>query len=355
MTATRTRSAGRLSGCANAGCSLAPPSIVLRGSRIGPVLAPGSTTGMLSMLIECPRLGREVPQDLRRIARDDGVRRHVARNGAAGAHDGVFADDHVRQNRRPRADRRTAPHGGRLDFPVELRLELARRGRRARIGVVDERDAVPDEDLILDGDAFADERVARNLAATAHLRVLLDLDERADFGFVANLAAVQVDELPKRDVVPQLDVRRNGLLLVHQHQQAPFPAMTAAGVWSRILMSVHSERVRAYRRSRRTISSKVVRLRPVTCHSPVIPGFASTTRRQCHGLYSSTSYGSGGRGPTSDISPRRTFQSCGSSSRLVLRRKCPIGVTRGSFAILKSAGFPVSVAALTLALMNFVT
>src|SRR3954463_8741196 len=110
--------------------------------------------------------------------------------------------------------------------------------------------------------------------------------------------------------------------------------MTALGVASRILISAHNEIERAYRRSRRTISSNVVRLRPVTCHSPVIPGLASSTRRQCHGLYCSSSYGIGGLGPTSDISPRRTFHSCGNSSRLVDRRKRPIGVIRLSLVSL---------------------
>src|SRR6476659_6571897 len=43
---------------------------------------------------------------------------------------------------------------------------------------------------------------------------------------------------------------------------------------------------------------------------------------------------SSGRGPTIDISPRRTFTSCGSSSRLVRRRKRPTLVTRGSERIL---------------------
>ncbi len=37
-----------------------------------------------------------------------------------------------------------------------------------------------------------------------------------------------------------------------------------------------------------------------------------------------------GRGPTTDISPRSTFRNCGSSSRLVRRRKAPTRVTRGS-------------------------
>ena len=68
-----------------------------------------------------------------------------------------------------------------------------------------------------------------------------------------------------------------------------------------------------------------------------MPGFASSTRRRCHGWYCSTSKGSGGRGPTSDMSPRSTFQNCGSSSRLVFRRNRPGGVMRGSFVSLNTS------------------
>ena len=39
-----------------------------------------------------------------------------------------------------------------------------------------------------------------------------------------------------------------------------------------------------------------------------------------------------GRGPTSDMSPDRTFNSCGSSSMLVVRRNRPTRVTRGSWS-----------------------
>ena len=39
----------------------------------------------------------------------------------------------------------------------------------------------------------------------------------------------------------------------------------------------------------------------------VIPGFMDSLRR-CHGSYSSTSLGSGGLGPTTLISPMRTFK-----------------------------------------------
>ena len=46
-----------------------------------------------------------------------------------------------------------------------------------------------------------------------------------------------------------------------------------------------------------------------------------------------------GRGPTMDMSPRRTLRSWGSSSMLDLRRKRPRGVTRGSAAILNCGPF----------------
>ncbi|MNT83924.1 hypothetical protein D3C72_2238650 [compost metagenome] len=40
-----------------------------------------------------------------------------------------------------------------------------------------------------------------------------------------------------------------------------------------------------------------------------------------------------GRGPTTDISPRSTLKNCGSSSRLVRRRKAPTRVMRGSLRV----------------------
>src|SRR5260370_4073382 len=261
-------------------------------------------------------------QEVSRVAGDDGIRRHGAGDDAAGADDGVLADNHVRQDRRPRPDRRAPLHHRRLDLPVLLGLELPRQCRRPRIAVIDEGDAMADEDVILDGDALTDEGVTLDLAAPAHLRIPLDLDERADLRLVADLASVQVDEARELDILAERDVGRDAEVFAHW---APFPEMTAAGVSRRILTSVQRERVLAYRRSRRTISSNVVRLRPATCQSPVTPGLASRARRRCQDSYCSSSYGSAGRGPTSDMSPRSTFQSWGSSSRLGRRRMCPTG------------------------------
>ena len=109
---------------------------------------------------------------------------------AACADNGVLADHHIGQNGRARADRGAGLDTRRLHFPVALGLEIAGFGGRARIGIVDERDAVADKHVILDRHAFADEGVARDLAAPSDRRVLLNFDERTDFCFIADFAAV---------------------------------------------------------------------------------------------------------------------------------------------------------------------
>ena len=90
-----------------------------------------------------------------------------------------------------------------------------------------------------------------------------------------------------------------------------------------------------YSRSTARRSSKRSSPRPFTCIGPVIPGL-TPSRTRCSGRYRATICSSSGRGPTRLISPRTTFQSCGSSSRLVLRRTRPTRVTRGSRTSLKT-------------------
>src|SRR5262249_23110152 len=68
-----------------------------------------------------------------------------------------------------------------------------------------------DEYMILNLDALANERVARDLHPPAHLRALLNLHEGADFRLVADLAPVEVHEIEDPDVLSELDVRRDRL------------------------------------------------------------------------------------------------------------------------------------------------
>ena len=61
---------------------------------------------------------------------------------------------------------------------------------------------------------------------------------------------------------------------------------------------------------------------PLICANPVMPG--RTWWRLFCSAENKVAYSTGrGRGPTNDISPRKTFQSCGSSSRLEARRRLP--------------------------------
>ena len=65
---------------------------------------------------------------------------------------------------------------------------------------------MPDEDAVFKRDAGADEGVALDLAARAHDRSGLNLDERPDARLVADAAAVQVREGLDDHPVAELDV-----------------------------------------------------------------------------------------------------------------------------------------------------
>src|SRR5207237_1285299 len=133
----------------------------------------------------------------------------VARHDGARADQGMGADGNAAEDDRSGPDGRAALDAGRDDRPVGVALQAAG-GGRARVAVVDEEDAMTDADLVLDGDAFADEAVRGDFAASANAGVFLDLDEGADLGVVADGAAVEVDEGSVVDLHPlaKLDVRR---------------------------------------------------------------------------------------------------------------------------------------------------
>ena len=70
-------------------------------------------------------------------------------------------------------------------------------------------------------------------------------------------------------------------------------------------------------------------LRPLTCHSPVRPGRTANRGVELGGEHLCLP-AQARRGPTSDMSPRSTLNSWGSSSRLVRRRNAPVRVIRRS-------------------------
>jgi hypothetical protein len=68
---------------------------------------------------------------------------------------------------------------------------------------------VPDEDLVFNRDAFTNEGAARYFTVASDPRALLNLDERADAGVVADLTTIQVDEVVDGDIAPRFNVRRD--------------------------------------------------------------------------------------------------------------------------------------------------
>ena len=63
---------------------------------------------------------------------------------------------------------------------------------------------MPDEDFVLDRHAFTDEGMTRYLAPFADLGILLNLNKGADFAVIANLTAIEIDEIRELDVFPNL-------------------------------------------------------------------------------------------------------------------------------------------------------
>ena len=104
---------------------------------------------------------------------------------------------------------------------------------------------------------------------------------------------------------------------------------TFHAVMARIFRSSRKDRLSTYQTSRANFSSQVIAFRPLICAHPVIPGFTSC-RRACSGVYRSRYWTRRGRGPTRLMSPFRTLNSSGSSSKLSRRRSMPKPESRAS-------------------------
>ena len=101
------------------------------------------------------------------IARNDSMRRHVPGHNGPGADNGTFTDCDTAQNCRIGTDRGTFANKCLCDLPVFLGLKTATVRSRTGILVVCETDTMAYKTLILDVHAFADERMARDLAPGA--------------------------------------------------------------------------------------------------------------------------------------------------------------------------------------------
>src|SRR5271157_1054895 len=120
---------------------------------------------------------------------------------------------------------------------------------------------------------------------------------------------------------------RNGTTVTSPRPEMPSRRRTLTRVIVRILASSLNDQWSTYQVSSRNFSSQSIAFRPLTCAQPVIPGRTSW-RLACSGVYRARYCISSGRGPMRLKSPLSTFQSWGSSSRLVLRRNRPSRVSR---------------------------
>src|SRR6185369_12133542 len=100
-----------------------------------------------------------------------------------------------RENRGVAADRGAIAHASLDDLPVLGGLQAAVGVDRAGIEVIREHDTVTDKDSVAEGNAFADEGVARDFAVPSDCRARLDFDECADFRPVAYGATVEVHQI----------------------------------------------------------------------------------------------------------------------------------------------------------------
>src|SRR5207249_4191306 len=115
-----------------------------------------------------------------RIASDDRARGNVFRHNAACAHSSAFANLNSAKDGRARPNRCAALDERRNTLPILVGLRRAVLVGRLRETIVDKSHVVTDEDLIFEGHTFANERMARDLAAVPDSRPFLDFDERAN-------------------------------------------------------------------------------------------------------------------------------------------------------------------------------
>src|SRR5262249_17742188 len=129
----------------------------------------------------------------------------VPRHHGPGADRCLAADSHAAEDRRAGADRGTVLDDGPQHLPLAGAEQTPLRAARARPLVVDEDDAVADEDAVADLHPVADEGVTLDLAAGADPGTRLDLDESPDLGAGADPAAVEVGERMDDDALAELD------------------------------------------------------------------------------------------------------------------------------------------------------
>src|SRR5450830_1042567 len=120
------------------------------------------------------------------------------------------------------------------------------------------------------------------------------------------------------------------------HQcDTPSRLSTFTSVSHKMRMSNPSDWRCKYSTSSFTLSGIGSSSRPFTCAQPVSPGTSACTPCWVRSSIKSCWLNSAGRGPTKLMSPTRMLHNCGNSSRLLLRKKLPMGVKYASWLLSK--------------------
>ena len=92
-----------------------------------------------------------------RVSRHGRIPRYIVRNHASGADKGILAYGDIRQDGRSRSDGGASFHQGGFNMPICFSLKHPVGCGGAGIGIIREGNVMADEDVIFDGNAFADE------------------------------------------------------------------------------------------------------------------------------------------------------------------------------------------------------
>src|SRR5689334_4695811 len=109
---------------------------------------------------------------------------------------------------------------GLLQCPVIACLSVSI-GRGAWIAILNVGDVVSNGNVIFNRSPLADEGVTRYLAVPANLRATLYFDKRSDTCVIADLTAIQVDEIAQDHTRSQFHVIGNTLELNLCHSVCP--------------------------------------------------------------------------------------------------------------------------------------
>lgn len=121
------------------------------------------------------------------------------RHDGSRPNESAFANGHAGKNDNAATNGCAVPYSRGNHVPVGLSLQVSVCSG-AWIKIVDEQNAMSDEDVIFDCDSLANETVRGDLAPAPDTGILLNLDEGPDPGIVAHSAAVQIDEIRLKDL-----------------------------------------------------------------------------------------------------------------------------------------------------------